>query len=92
MGRIQKETATLRRVQTKTAPVAKTYRGFRQLEWNEVVYHGDYVADEHSVLKLWEGLSGFRAGSFVQFIYRKETPLGMEEPVLRNNGRNTKQR
>ena len=47
------------------------FRGYRRLDWNEVVYHGDYVADEHQQLKLWEGLSGFRAGSFTQSIYRK---------------------
>jgi hypothetical protein len=43
---------------------------FRRLEWNEVVWHGDFVADECLGLQPWEGPGGFRAGTFARPIYR----------------------
>jgi len=92
MGRIQKETATLQREPAKAAPTREAYRGYRLLAWDEVVYHGDYVADEEAGLKPWEGLSGFRAGSFVQSIYRKETSSNMGVPAMKNNSRSLKPR
>ena len=91
MGRIQKTSATLRGEPAKAAPADENYRGFRRLAWNEVVYHGDYVADERAELKPWEGLSGFRAGSFVQSIYRKETPANLGVPALKSDSRNVKE-
>ncbi len=71
MEKSRKKAASTRRVTPVEAPPAPEFRGYRRLAWNEVVYHGDFVADEHQQLKPWEGLSGFRAGSFEQFIYRK---------------------
>lgn len=44
---------------------------FRRLKWNELVSHGDFVADEHRGFEPWEGPSGFRADSFVKPIYRQ---------------------
>jgi len=44
---------------------------FRRLKADELVSQGDFVADGRSGFKLWEGLSGFRADSFVKTIYRK---------------------
>jgi len=47
-------------------------KGFRRLKWNEVVSRGDFVADDHQGVELWEGPGGFRADSFVKPIYRKQ--------------------
>jgi len=44
---------------------------FRRLKWNEVVCHGDFVADERLGLEPWEGPGGFRADTFVKPIYRR---------------------
>jgi len=44
---------------------------FRRLKRNEVVCHGDFVADERLGLELWEGPGGFRAGTFVNPVYRR---------------------
>jgi hypothetical protein len=44
---------------------------FRRLKADELVSQGDFVADGRSGFKLWEGLSGFRADSFVKTIYRR---------------------
>jgi hypothetical protein len=44
---------------------------FRRLKWNEVVRHGDFVADERLGLEPWEGPGGFRADTFVKTIYRR---------------------
>jgi hypothetical protein len=37
---------------------------FRRLKWNEVVWSGDFVADELLGFELWEAPGVFRAGSF----------------------------
>ncbi len=44
---------------------------FRRLNSNELVVRGDFVADGRQKLQLWEGLTGFRADSFVSPIYRQ---------------------
>src|SRR5260370_20971170 len=36
---------------------------FRRLKWNEVVWSGDFVADERLGFELWEAPGVFRAGS-----------------------------
>jgi len=46
--------------------------GFRRLNSNELVSLGDFVVNESQGLELWDGPSGFRAGSFVRPIYRKD--------------------
>ena len=46
--------------------------GFRRLKRNEVVSHGDFVADERLGLQPWEGPGGFRADAFVRPIYRRK--------------------
>jgi hypothetical protein len=45
---------------------------FRRLKWNEVVWRGDFVADERLGLQPWEGPGGFRADAFVRPIYRRK--------------------
>ena len=45
---------------------------FRRLKWDELVRHGDFVADRHKGLERWEGPGGFRADAFVKPIYRRQ--------------------
>jgi hypothetical protein len=45
---------------------------FRRLKWNEVVWSGDFIADERLGFELWEAPGVFRAGSFARPNYRKE--------------------
>jgi hypothetical protein len=85
-----KAKAPPRRNTLKAATAETAFRGFRRLSWDEVVCHGDYVADEQSGLKLWEGLSGFRASSFVQPIYRKTTIPAMEPSLNKSSKRTVK--
>ena len=51
--------------------VSKRQR-FRRLKRNEVVWSGDFVADERLGFELWEAPDVFRAGSFARPIYQKE--------------------
>jgi hypothetical protein len=43
----------------------------RPLKGHEVVRRGDFVADNRQGFIPWAGPSGFRAGSFVDRIYRQ---------------------
>src|SRR5271165_1691290 len=45
---------------------------FRRLKRNEVVWSGDFVADERLGFELWEAPDVFRADSFARPIYQKE--------------------
>ena len=45
---------------------------FRRLKWHEVVWSGDFVADERLWFELSKAPGVFRAGSFARPIYRKE--------------------
>ena len=45
---------------------------FRRLKRNEVVWTGDFVADERLGLQLWEGPNVFRTGSFARPIYEQD--------------------
>src|SRR5258708_20217063 len=45
---------------------------FRRLKRNEVVWSGDFVADERLWFELWEAPGVSRAGSFARPIYLKE--------------------
>jgi hypothetical protein len=55
---------------------------FRLLKWNELVSRGDFIEDGHQGFELWEGPSGFRAGSFVKPTYRRQhhRPAGIGKP------------
>jgi len=53
------------------ASAGDTARHFRRLKQNELVSLGDFVSDNHKGFQLWEGPSGFQAGSFVKAIYRR---------------------
>ena len=47
---------------------------FRRLKCDELVFHGDFVADEQQGLNTWDGPGGFRADTFVRPIYRAMKP------------------
>lgn len=47
-------------------------KAYRRLRWNELVLQGDFVGDEQTGWKLWDGPSGFQADSFVRPIYRRD--------------------
>ena len=45
---------------------------FRRLKWDEMVSPGDFVTNGQRGFEPWEGPSGFRAGSFLKPIYRRD--------------------
>lgn len=51
------------------API--TAANLRLLKWNEVAVAGDFTTDGGQGFELWDGPSGFQAGSFVRPIYRR---------------------
>ena len=57
---------------------------FRRLKWNEVVWSGDFVADERLGFEPWEAPCVFRAGSFARPIYRKEETKVFDRPQPEN--------
>lgn len=59
------------KLNTETAGQNDAARHFRRLKSNELVSHGDYVANAQQGFELWEGPGGFRADAFVQPIYRQ---------------------
>jgi hypothetical protein len=65
---------------------------FRRLNWNEVVWTGDFVADERLGLQPWEGPGGFRAGAFVRPIYRREETTRFRATSTKKPKQNTKDR
>ncbi len=52
-----------------TAPI--TAASLRRLKWNEVAAIGDFTANGLKGFELWDGPTGFQAGSFVRPIYRR---------------------
>jgi len=58
----------------KPEPTAKATipERFRRLKWNELVCHGDFVANGGRRLEPWEGPNGFRADAYVKPIYRRQ--------------------
>jgi hypothetical protein len=50
---------------------------FRRLKWNEVVWSGDFVADERLEFELSEALGVFRPGSFA----RPNLPKGRDRKI-----------
>jgi hypothetical protein len=58
----------------ESARTVKAPPGFHRLKGKELVWCGDYVADERFGLQLWEGLGGFQADSFAVPVYRKQEP------------------
>jgi hypothetical protein len=63
---------TLRTGGPEALPGTGVPEHFRRLKWNEVVCHGDFVADERLGLEPWEGPGGFQADTFVRPIYRRK--------------------
>jgi len=70
-------------------PGAGVPERFRRLKWNEVVCHGDFVADERLGLEPWEGPGGFRADSFVKPTYRRKETGRFRPTATRKSKRNT---
>jgi hypothetical protein len=63
---------TQRTVEPEAPARAGVPERFRRLKWIEVVSSGDFAADGRLGLQPWEGPGGFRVGSFVRPIYRRE--------------------
>ncbi|MGD0253118.1 MAG: hypothetical protein ABSC01_10535 [Verrucomicrobiota bacterium] len=63
---------TQRTGEPEAFPGAGVPERFRRLKWNEVVCHGDFVANERLGLEPWEGPGGFQAATFVKPIYRRK--------------------
>ena len=59
-----------RRNQPGDSRATETSKQFRRLNCDEVVRRGDFEENEDRALKPWEGLSGFRADTFVKPMYR----------------------
>src|SRR5580693_9505266 len=77
------------------APVrarASVSERFRRLKWNEVVWSGDFVADDRLGFELWEASGVFRAGSFARPIYRKEETERFRSTSTRKPKQNAKDR
>jgi len=64
--------STGRNREAEALPRGRVPRRFRRLKWNELVFNGDFVADERLGLEPWEGPGGFRADSFMKPIYRQK--------------------
>jgi hypothetical protein len=77
---------TQRTGEPEAFPGAGVPEHFRRLKWNEVVRHGDFVADERLGLEPWEGPGGFRADTFVKTIYRRKAS-GRFRPVAAGKAR-----
>jgi len=94
-GRNRERTAdcAARSMQPTGEPAAQSGAGvlerFRRLKWNEVVCHGDFVADERLGLEPWEGPGGFRADTFVKPIYRRKEIGRFQLTATRKSKRNT---
>ena len=76
----------------EAAARARVPSHFRRLKWNEVVWTGDFVADERLELHSWEGPSGFRAGSFTRPIYRQKETESFRPASTRKHGQHAKHR
>ena len=89
MGPNKKNCETMAGCAAKTGASAKAGvpERFRRLKWNEVVRHGDFIADEHLGLELWEGPGGFQADTFVKTIYRREETGRIQPTATRKSKR-----
>ena len=83
---------TQRTVEPEAPARASVPERFRRLKWNEVVWPGDFVADERLGLQPWKGPGGFRAGSFVRPIYRREETARFRTTSTKEPKQNAKYR
>jgi hypothetical protein len=60
---------------------------FRRLKRNEVVWSGDFVADERLGFELWEAPDVFRAGSFARPITRRKRPKDSDRSQPENQNK-----
>ena len=63
---------------------------FRRLKRNEVVWSGDFVADERLGFELWERRTYSEPGSFARPIYRKEETERFRSTSTRKPKQNAK--
>jgi hypothetical protein len=63
-----------KKINTPTAASAgvRGSKNFRRLKGDEMVWQGDFVADQRLGLQRWEGPGGFRADAFLKPIYRRK--------------------
>jgi len=80
---------TQRTGEPEALPGAGVPERFRRLKWNEVVCHGDFVADARLGLEPWEGPGGFRADTFVKPIYRRKVTGRFRPTATSKSMRNT---
>ena len=85
-------TPTQRTGEPEAPARASVSERFRRLKWNEVVWSGDFVADERLGFELWEASGVFRAGSFARPIYRKEETERFRSTSTRKPKQNAKHR
>jgi hypothetical protein len=85
-------TPTQRTGEPEAPARASVSERFRHLKWNEVVWSGDFVADERLGFELWEASGVFRAGSFARPIYRKEETERFRSTSTRKPKQNAKHR
>jgi len=85
-------TPTQRTGEPEAPARASVSERFRRLKWNEVVWSGDFVADERLGFELWEAAGVFRAGSFARPIYRKEETERFRSTSTRKPKQNAKDR
>jgi hypothetical protein len=85
-------TPTQRTGEPEAPARASVSERFRRLKWNEVVWSGDFVADERLGFELWEASGVFPAGSFARPIYRKEETERFRSTSNRKPKQNAKHR
>jgi hypothetical protein len=85
-------TPTQRTGEPEAPARASVSERFRRLKWNEVVWSGDFVADERLGFELWEAPGVSRAGSFARPIYRKEETERFRPTSTRNQNKTQKHR
>ena len=71
---------------TRSTPPSQPSGTLRRLKWNEVVWFGNFGADERLGFELWEAPGVFRAGSFTRPIYRKR-PKDSDRPQPENQNK-----
>jgi hypothetical protein len=80
-------TPTQRTGEPEAPARASVSERFWRLKANEVVWSGDFVADERLGFELWEASGVFRAGSFARPIYRKEETERFRRPQPENQNK-----
>ena len=77
---------------TRSTRASQRFGTLPAFEVDEVVWSGDFVADERLGFELWEASGVFRAGSFARPIYRKEETERFRSTSTRKPKQNAKHR